>query len=99
MSGWFTRSPGPATGSRPQPAERLLRPAGRPARPAAGRGFRRGAADVDGAAPTRALGLTVPLRLLVSARTPGELIYARELGAETTPVYTPARRPGRPWAG
>lgn len=36
----------------------------------------------------RARGLTVPLRLLVSARRPGELIYAREFGAETTPVFT-----------
>ncbi|MGW7384881.1 ferredoxin reductase [Streptomyces sp. NPDC054794] len=36
----------------------------------------------------RARGLTVPLRLLVSARGPEELIYAREFGAETTPVFT-----------
>lgn len=36
----------------------------------------------------RARGLSVPLRLLVSARSPEELIYARELGAETTPVFT-----------
>ncbi|MDX2541709.1 ferredoxin reductase [Streptomyces sp. WI04-05B] len=36
----------------------------------------------------RARGLTVPLRLLVSARGPEELIYAREYGAETTPVFT-----------
>ncbi|MFD8227506.1 ferredoxin reductase [Streptomyces massasporeus] len=36
----------------------------------------------------RARNLTVPLRLLVSARSPEELVYARELGAETTPVYT-----------
>ncbi|MGW5640145.1 FAD-binding oxidoreductase, partial [Streptomyces sp. NPDC003832] len=33
----------------------------------------------------RARGLDVPLRLLVSARGPAELIYAREYGAETTP--------------
>ncbi|MCX4405725.1 ferredoxin reductase [Streptomyces sp. NPDC059837] len=36
----------------------------------------------------RARGLDVPLRLLVSARSPEELIYAREYGAETTPVFT-----------
>ncbi|WP_308286444.1 ferredoxin reductase [Streptomyces griseorubiginosus] len=36
----------------------------------------------------RARGLDVPLRLLVSARSPEELVYARELGAETTPVFT-----------
>ncbi|MGW2378950.1 ferredoxin reductase [Streptomyces sp. NPDC001658] len=36
----------------------------------------------------RARELSVPLRLLVSARSPEELIYARELGAETTPVFT-----------
>ncbi|MFJ3307003.1 ferredoxin reductase [Streptomyces sp. NPDC086549] len=36
----------------------------------------------------RAGDLTVPLRLLVSARSPEELIYARELGAETTAVFT-----------
>ncbi|WP_155059592.1 ferredoxin reductase [Streptomyces blattellae] len=36
----------------------------------------------------RARGLSVPLRLLVSARGPEELIYAREYGAETTPVFT-----------
>ncbi|MFE0802368.1 ferredoxin reductase [Streptomyces sp. NPDC058812] len=44
----------------------------------------------------RALGLTVPLRLLVSARTPEELIYARELGAETTPVFTRGAPAGTP---
>ncbi|MET7702185.1 ferredoxin reductase [Streptomyces sp. NPDC005485] len=36
----------------------------------------------------RARDLEVPLRLLVSARSPEELIYAREYGAETTPVFT-----------
>ncbi|MGW0821691.1 ferredoxin reductase [Streptomyces sp. NPDC002845] len=36
----------------------------------------------------RSRGLTVPLRLLVSARSPEELIYAREYGEETTPVFT-----------
>ncbi|MFY4722516.1 ferredoxin reductase [Streptomyces sp. LaBMicrA B280] len=36
----------------------------------------------------RARGLDVPLRMLVSARSPEELIYAAELGAETTPVFT-----------
>lgn len=36
----------------------------------------------------RARGLGVPLRMLVSARSPEELIYARELGEETTPVFT-----------
>ncbi|MET9132157.1 ferredoxin reductase [Streptomyces antibioticus] len=35
---------------------------------------------------SRALG--TPLRLLVSARTPEDLIYAREYGPETTPVFT-----------
>ncbi|MEW2402418.1 ferredoxin reductase [Streptomyces sp. NPDC046862] len=36
----------------------------------------------------RARELTLPLRLLVSARSPEELIYASEYGAETTPVFT-----------
>ncbi|MDQ1014011.1 ferredoxin reductase [Streptomyces afghaniensis] len=36
----------------------------------------------------RARNLAVPLRLLVSARSPEELIYAREFGPETTPVFT-----------
>ncbi|MFE4967410.1 ferredoxin reductase [Streptomyces sp. NPDC056660] len=43
--------------------------------------------------------LSVPVRLLVSARTPEDLIYADEYGAETTPVFTrtgpPGVRPGR----
>ncbi|MFJ8492663.1 ferredoxin reductase [Streptomyces sp. NPDC094038] len=47
--------------------------------------------------------LTVPLRLLVSARTPEDLIYAEEYGPETTPVFTrtapPGVRPGRLSAG
>lgn len=34
--------------------------------------------------------LTVPVRLIVSARTPGDLIYAQEYGDETTPVFTRA---------
>ncbi|MFC9926505.1 ferredoxin reductase [Streptomyces sp. NPDC127190] len=42
----------------------------------------------------RARGLSVPLRMLVSARGPEELIYARELGAETTPVLTRSAPPG-----
>jgi ferredoxin-NADP reductase len=33
-------------------------------------------------------GLAVPLRLIVSARTPEDLIYADEYGGETTVVYT-----------
>ncbi|WP_374194932.1 ferredoxin reductase [Streptomyces scabiei] len=36
----------------------------------------------------RARGLDVPLRLLVSARGPEELIYAAEYGAETTAVFS-----------
>ena len=36
----------------------------------------------------RARGLDVPMRLLVSARGPEELIYAREYGDESTPVFT-----------
>ncbi|MFJ4820203.1 ferredoxin reductase [Streptomyces sp. NPDC088801] len=36
----------------------------------------------------RARKLTVPLRLVVSARSPEELVYAQELGAETIPVFT-----------
>ncbi|MEU3279083.1 ferredoxin reductase [Streptomyces antibioticus] len=36
----------------------------------------------------RSRGLGIPLRLLVSARTPEDLIYAREYGPETTPVFT-----------
>jgi ferredoxin-NADP reductase len=38
----------------------------------------------------------VPLRLLVSARSPEELIYAGELGAETTPVFTRSAPAGVP---
>ncbi|MCX4759523.1 ferredoxin reductase [Streptomyces sp. NBC_01275] len=44
----------------------------------------------------RARGLDVPLRLLVSARGPQELIYAREYGAETTPVFTRSAPEGAP---
>ncbi|MER6982747.1 ferredoxin reductase [Streptomyces carpinensis] len=44
----------------------------------------------------RARRLTVPLRLLVSARTPEELVYAREFGAETTPVFTRGAPQGVP---
>jgi len=43
----------------------------------------------------RARDLSVPLRLLVSARSPDELIYAREYGAETTPVFTRGAPRGR----
>lgn len=44
----------------------------------------------------RARGLSVPLRLLVSARGPEELIYAREYGPETTPVFTRSAPEGVP---
>src|SRR5207237_251923 len=44
----------------------------------------------------RARGLAVPLRMLVSARGPEELIYAAELGPETTPVFTRSAPPGVP---
>jgi ferredoxin-NADP reductase len=44
----------------------------------------------------RVRGLDVPLRLLVSARSPEELIYAREFGAETTPVFTRRAPAGGP---
>ncbi|PWI13541.1 oxidoreductase [Streptomyces sp. Act143] len=44
----------------------------------------------------RARGLAVPLRLLVSARGPEDLIYADELGAETTPVFTRSAPRGVP---
>ncbi|MFE0454401.1 ferredoxin reductase [Streptomyces sp. NPDC058914] len=44
----------------------------------------------------RARGLTVPLRLLVSARGPEELVYAREYGPETTPVFTRSAPEGVP---
>ncbi|MBY8339382.1 ferredoxin reductase [Streptomyces spinosirectus] len=44
----------------------------------------------------RARGLDVPLRLLVSARSPEELIYAREFGAETTPLFTRSAPEGVP---
>lgn len=40
--------------------------------------------------------LTVPLRMLVSARSPEELIYAGELGPETTPVFTRSAPQGVP---
>ncbi|MFF7640216.1 FAD-binding oxidoreductase [Streptomyces canus] len=44
----------------------------------------------------RARGLSVPLRLLVSARSPEELIYAREFGTETTAVFTRSAPDGVP---
>ncbi|ARP74552.1 oxidoreductase [Streptomyces pluripotens] len=44
----------------------------------------------------RARALTVPLRMLVSAQSPEELIYAGELGAETTPVFTRSAPAGIP---
>jgi ferredoxin-NADP reductase len=44
----------------------------------------------------RARDLAVPLRLLVSARRPEELIYAREYGEETTPVFTRSAPRGVP---
>ncbi|SHI73029.1 ferredoxin reductase [Streptomyces sp. 3214.6] len=44
----------------------------------------------------RARGLDVPLRLLVSARGPEELIYAREYSTETTSVFTRSAPAGVP---
>ncbi|MFG2788214.1 ferredoxin reductase [Streptomyces sp. NPDC048419] len=44
----------------------------------------------------RARGLDVPLRMLVSARSPEELIYAPEFGPETTPVFTRSAPAGVP---
>ncbi|WP_330309984.1 MULTISPECIES: ferredoxin reductase [unclassified Streptomyces] len=44
----------------------------------------------------RARDLDVPLRLLVSARTSEALIYAREYGEETTPVFTRGAPDGVP---
>ncbi|MEU4144288.1 ferredoxin reductase [Streptomyces parvulus] len=44
----------------------------------------------------RARGLTVPLRMLVSARGPEELIYAGEFGTETTAVFTRSAPAGTP---
>ncbi|MET7569013.1 ferredoxin reductase [Streptomyces sp. NPDC005492] len=44
----------------------------------------------------RARNLSVPLRLVVSARSPEELIYAREYGAETTAVFTRSAPEGVP---
>ncbi|MFE9598167.1 ferredoxin reductase [Streptomyces hokutonensis] len=44
----------------------------------------------------RARRLSVPLRLVVSARGPKELIYAREYGAETTTVFTRTAPEGVP---
>ncbi|MGW7265263.1 ferredoxin reductase [Streptomyces sp. NPDC054842] len=44
----------------------------------------------------RASGMSVPLRLLVSARGPRELIYAREYGEETTTVFTRSAPRGVP---
>jgi ferredoxin-NADP reductase len=38
----------------------------------------------------------VPLRLVVSARSPDELIYAREYGTETTAVFTRSAPQGVP---
>lgn len=44
----------------------------------------------------RARNLSVPLRLLVSARGLEDLIYAREFGPETTPVFTRRAPEGAP---
>lgn len=44
----------------------------------------------------RARALDVPLHMVVSARSPEELIYARELGAETTTVFTRSAPAGVP---
>ncbi|MEZ3179633.1 ferredoxin reductase [Streptomyces pimonensis] len=44
----------------------------------------------------RARDMRLPLRLLVSARGPEDLIYAREYGAETTPVFTRSAPEGVP---
>jgi ferredoxin-NADP reductase len=44
----------------------------------------------------RARGLSVPLRLVVSARGPEDLLYAREYGAETTRVFTRSAPAGTP---
>lgn len=44
----------------------------------------------------RARDLPVPVRLLVSARSPEELIYAPEYGPETTPVFTRRAPAGMP---
>ncbi|MHB9864253.1 ferredoxin reductase [Streptomyces sp. YIM S03343] len=44
----------------------------------------------------RARGLEVPLRMLVSARSPEELIYAAEYGTETEPVFTRSAPAGVP---
>ncbi|MFE2103179.1 MULTISPECIES: ferredoxin reductase [unclassified Streptomyces] len=44
----------------------------------------------------RAQDLAVPLRMLVSARSPEELIYAGELGGETTAVFTRSAPAGVP---
>ena len=94
VSGWFhtVARPGDAVEVR-GPLSGFFAWPGRPARAAVGAG--------SGVVPLmsmlrhhRARGLDVPLRLLVSARSPEELIYAREYGAETTPC-SPAERPGR----
>ncbi|MFF9815405.1 ferredoxin reductase [Streptomyces sp. NPDC014006] len=44
----------------------------------------------------RARGLAPRVRLLVSARSPEDLIYAREYGPETTPVFTRRAPAGMP---
>ncbi|MGP2440346.1 ferredoxin reductase [Streptomyces sp. JW3] len=44
----------------------------------------------------RARDLSVPLRLVVSARGPEDLLYAREYGAETTRVFTRSAPAGTP---
>ncbi|MFF4040161.1 ferredoxin reductase [Streptomyces sp. NPDC001816] len=44
----------------------------------------------------RARDLALPLRMLVSARSPEELIYAGELGGETTAVFTRSAPTGVP---
>ncbi|WP_320779624.1 ferredoxin reductase [Streptomyces sp. CRN 30] len=44
----------------------------------------------------RARNLSVPLRLVVSARSPEDLLYAEEYGAETTRVFTRSAPDGEP---
>ncbi|MFK0117839.1 ferredoxin reductase [Streptomyces sp. NPDC090994] len=44
----------------------------------------------------RARNLSVPLRLVVSARSPEDLLYAREYGAKTTRVFTRSAPRGTP---
>ena len=83
----------------PRPVRRLVRVERRDARAAGRRRLGRRAADVDAAAPPRGRAADVPLRLVVSVRTPRGPALRRRVRPRRPPSSTPAARrragPGR----